>query len=79
MSKKSKLKGLSIPWDVADQITLAALQDHRAYLKKELKKWNANPKSPSNPDGYWLHPEDVVKNQQLIHHMDEIIAYYGGE
>jgi hypothetical protein len=25
-----------------------------------------------------LHPEDVGKNEILIHHMDAIIAYYGG-
>ncbi len=74
-----KGQGLTIPWEVADQITLTSLQDHRAYLKKELKQWNANPKSPSNPDGVWMHPEDVIKNQQIIHHMTEIIEYYGGK
>ena len=71
--------GFVIPFEVADQITLASLQDHRKYLKKELKKYNKNPKTDKNPDGYWLHPEDVVKNQQLVTAMDLLINYYGGE
>lgn len=71
-------KGLEIPFEVADGIVLASLLDQRAYLKSELKQWENNPKTDSNPDGYWLHPEDVVKNTVLIRSMDEIIKYYGG-
>lgn len=72
-------KGLEIPHEVADGIVLASLIDHRKYLQSELKAWEKNPKTDINPDGYWLHPEDVVKNTVLIRAMDEIIKYYGGE
>ena len=78
MSKKDRAQGLTLSWETADQITLASLINHRDYLKSELKKWKKNPKTDSNPDGYWMHPEDVSKNQILIHHMDAIIDYYGG-
>lgn len=72
-------KGLEIPFEVVDGIVLAALQEQRSYLKKELRAWEKNPKTDSNPTGVWLHPEDVVKNTVLIRSMDEIIKYYGGK
>lgn len=78
MSKKDRAQGLTLSWETADQITLASLTNHRDYLKSELKQWKKNPKTDSNPGGYWMHPEDVSKNQILIHHMDAIIEYYGG-
>lgn len=78
MSKKDKAQGLTLSWETADQITLASLINHRDYLKSELKKWKKNPKTDSNTEGFWMHPEDVSKNQILIHHMDAIIEYYGG-
>jgi hypothetical protein len=78
MSKKDKAQGLTIPWETADQITLASLKDQRDVLKDQLKQWRKNPKTDANPNGYWLHPEDVGKNEILIHHMDAIINYYGG-
>ena len=77
MSKKDKAQGMAIPWEVADQITLASLKNHRDYLKSELKQWRKNPRTDTNPDGYWLHPDDVVNNEHLINHMNVIINYYG--
>jgi len=74
----SKIKGVELPYEVADQITLASLKDHCKMLKSELKQWKKNPKTDANPDGHWMHPEDVSRNQILIHHMDAIIEYYGG-
>jgi hypothetical protein len=55
------------------------LIDARNYLQSELDQWEANPKDETNPDGYWLHPEDLVINMKLIKAMDLIIGYYGGE
>jgi hypothetical protein len=78
MNKRAQTQGLILPHETADQIALASLKDHRDYLKKELKQWKKNPKTDANPGGYWLHPEDVGKNQILIHQMDAIINYYGG-
>jgi len=72
------MKELTIPYEVSDGITLATLVDARAYLQSELDRWNANPKTDSNPTGYWLHPEDVVYNTQLISAMNVVIKYYGG-
>ena len=78
MSKKDQAQGFTIPWEAADQITLTSLINHRGYLKTELKQWKKNPKTDDNPDGYWLHPEDVAKNTILIKQLDSIIEYYGG-
>ena len=69
---------LSIPFEVADGITLASLKEARDYLQSELDQWYANPKTENNPGGYWLHPEDVGKNHNLIRAMDLLIKYYGG-
>jgi len=70
---------LTIPFEVADGITRANLLDARNYLKSELAQWAENPKDEQNPEGYWLHPDDVVNNGKLIRALDLIINYYGGE
>ena len=77
----SKAKHKPYQWidgETADRITSLNLKDYRAYLKKELAQWKKNPKSDTNPTGYWLHPDDVVGNAQLITALDTIIAYFGG-
>ena len=73
------MKNLEIPFEVADGITKANLIECRNYLQSELDQWETNPKDETNPDGYWLHPEDVVGNMQLVKAMTLIINYYGGE
>jgi len=70
---------LTIPFEVADGITRANLLDAKRYLQSELDKWAENPKDELNPEGYWLHPDDVVNNGKLIRALDLIINYYGGE
>ena len=72
------MKAITIPPEVADDITLASLKDAREYMQSELSKWRANPKTPDNPQGYWMHPDDVEQNQRLIPALDLIIDYYGG-
>lgn len=72
------VKELTIPYEVADGITKTNLIDARKYLQSELDQWNANPKTEDNPTGYWLHPEDIAKNYNLIRAMDLVIAYFGG-
>ena len=62
-------KGIEIDYETADRITLASLKDHRKYLKKDLKEYKK---------GKWLHPEDVVRNQEIITALDILIPYYGG-
>jgi len=73
------MKNLEIPFEVADGITKANLIDARDYLQSELDQWQTNPKNETNPNGYWLHPEDLALNMQLIKAMTLIINYYGGE
>jgi len=75
----SKAKHKSYQWidgETADRITSLNLKDYRAYLKKELKQWKKNPKTDSNPDGYWLHPEDVAGNIRTIEALNLIISHF---
>jgi hypothetical protein len=65
-----------IDGETADRITSLNLKDYRSYLKSELKKWKKNPKTDSNPDGYWLHPEDIAGNIQAIAALDLIISHF---
>ena len=68
---------VTLDGETADRITVLTLKEQRAYLIKELKDWRKNPRTEANPTGYWLHPEDVGKNEILIHHLDAVIAYFG--
>ena len=61
--------GLSIDFDTADRITLLVLKDQLKYLRKELEDFK---------EGKWLHPEDVVKNAEIIAALELLIPYYGG-
>jgi hypothetical protein len=72
------MKKIELDAEVADGITLCNLKNCRAYLKKELAQYKKNPRSDSNPAGYWLHPEDVVYNMQTIAALDVVIDYFGG-
>jgi len=74
MAKKIELDG-----EAADRITVLNLKDYRAYLKKELKEWKKNPKSDSNPSGYWLHPDDVANNIRVIEALNLVIKQFGEE
>ena len=73
MSKEKHKKYQWIDGETADRITSLTLKDYRAYLKTELRLWKKNPKTESNPDGYWLHPEDVAGNIRRIEALDLII------
>jgi hypothetical protein len=72
------MKKIKLDAEVADGITLCNLKNCRVYLKKELAQWKKNPRSDANPDGYWLHPEDVVDNTLNIAALDRVIKYFGG-
>ena len=74
MNRKIELDG-----EAADRITVLNLQDYRTYLKKELAQWKKDPKTDSNPDGYWLHPEDVSGNIQTIEALNLVIKHFGKE
>lgn len=68
---------ITLDGDTADRITVLTLKEQRGYLKKELKEWKKNPRTEANPDGVWMHPEDVSGNEILIHHLDAVIKYFG--
>ena len=76
MSKAKHKKYQWIDGETADRITSLNLKDYRANLKSELAKWKKNPKTESNPDGYWLHPEDVVLNMRTVEALDLIISHF---
>ena len=57
---------ISLDGETCNNITRLTLTEYRDYLQRELDQWNANPKSDDNPDGYWLHPEDVIHNIFLL-------------
>lgn len=63
--------GMTIPWEVADGITVANLQDQYSYLKEELRKYEE--------EGEWMHPEDAERSR--LHYLPAlkcIIEFYGG-
>jgi hypothetical protein len=76
MSKKTARK-IELDGETADRITVLNLIDYRAYLKTELNLWKKNPKSDANPDGYWLHPDDVAGNIKAIEALNVIIKHFG--
>ena len=64
---------ITLDGEVADKITYLNLKDYRAYLKKELAQWKKNPRTDDNPEGYWLHPEDVSGNIRRVEALNLII------
>ena len=69
---------ITLDGEAADRITVLALKEQRDYLKKELSDWKKNPKTDTNPGGYWLHPEDVAINTRMVEALTTVIKYYGG-
>ena len=67
---------ITLDGDAADRITLLNLKEFRGYLKKELSHWKKNPKTEDNPNGYWLHPEDVGNNIRIIEALNLVIKQY---
>jgi hypothetical protein len=67
---------ITLDGEAADRITLLNLKEFRNHLKRELSDWKKNPRSDTNPDGYWLHPEDVVNNQLIINALNTVIRQY---
>jgi len=75
MSKR--IGPITLDSDAADRITVLTLKEQRSYLKKELKEWKKNPRSDTNPGGYWMHPEDVAINTRLVESLNTVIKYFG--
>ena len=73
MSREKHKPNQWIDGETADRITSLNLKDYRAYLKKELSGWKKNPQTVDNPDGVWLHPDDVTGNILRIEALNLII------
>ena len=66
------MKNLEIPFEVADGIVLASLQNQISYLKEEIRA--------HVEEGAYLHPEDYHNSMvNLIPAMELLIDYYGGQ
>ena len=65
------MKELTIPYEVADGITLATLQDQYKYLMEETRL--------HVQEGKYLHREDYLHNMELIPALQLLIKYFGGD
>lgn len=73
------MSGLQLDMETANNITRLSLTDYRDCLQNELDQWNANPKDEDNPEGYWMHPEDVVHAMKQIKRINKVLHDFGGE
>ncbi len=65
------MKEITIPYEVADGITLATLQDQLSYLREEIRL--------HTEEGKYLHPEDYHNSMtKYIPALEVLIPYYGG-
>ena len=76
MNKKNQKKRQWIDDTTAERITALTLKNYRSCLKKELKAWKKNRKGPTNPNGIWLHPDDIVSNMRTIAALDLVISCF---
>ena len=74
MSKR--VEPITLDSNAADRITVLNLKEYRSHLKKELSDWKKNPRTDTNPDGYWLHPEDVALNTRVIEALNTVIKQF---
>jgi hypothetical protein len=66
------MSGLNIPYEVADGIALAVMQDHLNMLKEEIRQ--------HTEEGRWMHPEDYHSNMtKMIPALETLIVYFGGD
>lgn len=75
MSKR--IGPITLDGEAADRITVLTLKEQRSYLKKELSDWKKDPKTDANPNGKWMHPEDVGINTRMIESLNIVIKYFG--
>lgn len=65
------MEGLKLPWEVADGIALAVMQDHLEMIEDDVKRHVEK--------GTWMHPEDYHVNvTEYIPALKTLIKYFGG-
>lgn len=67
---------ITLDGDAADRITLLTLKECRSFLKKELAAWRKNPRTEDNPEGVWMHPDDVADYIILVEAMNKLIKWF---
>jgi hypothetical protein len=70
---------LTLDMETANNITRLTLTDYRDMMQDSLDRWNADPKDEDNPNGYWMHPEDVVHAMKQIKRINKVLNDFGGE
>lgn len=72
---KKMSKGLEIPMEVADGITVACLTEQLNYLEKDQEEFRETiargEKIESHKEADWL------QNNKMIYHITEVLKYYG--
>lgn len=63
--------GLTIDWEVADQIALASLVEHYRMLEQEIEDYVGR--------RITIHPDDFARNLNLLDALEQCIRYYGGK
>ena len=77
-------KGVTIPYDVADGVAIAVMQEQLDYLLKEQLWFEANDEQRTiyKMDwgfGLYVHEEDYAKNaKEYIPALKLLITYFGG-
>ena len=74
-----QLGPITLDGETADRITLLNLKEYKSYLTKELATWRKNPRTEDNPEGVWMHPEDVTGKVAVINALGLIIKHFGVE
>ena len=65
------MEGLKLPWEVADGIALAVMQDHLQMIEEDIEQHVSH--------GKWMHPEDYHVNvTEYIPALNTLIKYFGG-
>ena len=77
MSKR--IGPITLDGETADRITLLNLKEYKSYLTKDLATWRKNPRTEDNPEGVWMHPEDVTGNVAANNALGLIIKHFGVE
>ena len=72
----NRIGPITLDGEAADRITLLNLKEYKSYLTKELTAWRKNPSTEDNPDGVWLHPDDVTGNAAAINALGLIIKHF---
>lgn len=63
-------EGIKIPYEVADQVTLACLLEQHKMLKQNIEDHLER--------GAYMHPEDLGNAGRYVHALEILIPYFGG-